>query len=196
MRRQGRIVVNFCLDYQIEQNNLLRENIEKNRYSLRKARKVETKKSLMWPWNSDEDREDKQAQKQLSTSFLYLNLMKMVAGNWHTVSETLSSNFSLCHLGKTTNESRMSALVGWLKKTSSRTFFGLQLCVPFSRENVEASCTRTSTRKRKCSDRLAFVVASLLLLVSRPFSRWNKNLCFCACFCACSCISSEILQDY
>ena len=81
MRRQGRIVVNFCLDYQIEQNNLLRENIEKNRYSLRKVRKVETEKSLMWPRNSDEDREDKQAQKQLSTSFLYLNLMKMVAGN-------------------------------------------------------------------------------------------------------------------
>ena len=43
-RRQVRVVVNFCLDYQIEQNNLLRENREKNRYSLRKVRKVDTKK--------------------------------------------------------------------------------------------------------------------------------------------------------
>ena len=93
MRRQGRIFVNFCLDYQIEQNNLLRENIEKNRYSLRKARKVDTKISPMWPRNSDEGGEDKQAQKQLSTSSLYLNLMKTVTGNWHTVSETFSSNF-------------------------------------------------------------------------------------------------------
>ena len=34
------------------------------------------------------------------------------------------------------------------KKYSSRTLFGLQLHVPFSRENVEAS-TRASARKRK-----------------------------------------------
>ena len=54
IRWQGRVVVNFCRDYQIEQNNLLRENIEKNRYSLRKARQVDTKKSPMWPRNSDE----------------------------------------------------------------------------------------------------------------------------------------------
>ena len=32
IRRQGRVVVNFSLDYQIEQNNLLRENIEKIDY--------------------------------------------------------------------------------------------------------------------------------------------------------------------
>ena len=31
IRRQGRVIVNFCVDYQIEQNNLLQENIEKNR---------------------------------------------------------------------------------------------------------------------------------------------------------------------
>ena len=54
--------------------------IEKIRYSLRKARKVDTKISPMWPRNSDEGGEDKQAQK-LSTSSLYLNLMKTVTGN-------------------------------------------------------------------------------------------------------------------
>ena len=77
----GCVVVNFCLDYQIKQSNLLRENIEKNRYSLRKARKVDTKLSPMWPRNSDEGGEDKQAQKQLSTSSLYLHLMKTETGN-------------------------------------------------------------------------------------------------------------------
>ena len=57
----------FCLDYQIEQNNLLRENIKKTDYlntktSYEKREKLTPKKSLMWPRNSGEGGDDKQAQ--------------------------------------------------------------------------------------------------------------------------------------
>ena len=73
-------------------------------------RKIDTKNSPMWPWNSDEGGDDKQAQKQAQAPYLQNHHEK----NRHTISETfLQTSFCLRHLGKTMNEPWTSALIGW-----------------------------------------------------------------------------------
>ena len=109
----------FCLDYQIEQNNLLRENIKKTDYlntktSYEKREKLTPKK--VWCGLETPVRAgmiNKHSVQALVSNESGTIIKKNQGTDTPFLKPFLQISFCLCHLGKITNEPRTSALIGW-----------------------------------------------------------------------------------